>query len=172
MPMVAPWHPAGFDVENWATIKWLAYGANVHSARLAKDRGYDDALLLGRGWGVDDDGPLGDRVVLDGPNFAVAWFQDGAFYAPAWKDLGMLESCTSHLALKAARAAGIPVHEGIHRLSKLWQADEVYILSTGNDLTPVSRVGDVDFPQSQDGSPNRTALLAAIDETGRRFESS
>jgi len=64
MPLAAPWHPAGFDPDNWATIKWLAYGANVHSTRLAKRAGFDDALLLGRGWGVAPDdatAPLGKR---------------------------------------------------------------------------------------------------------------
>ena len=58
-PMVAPWHPAGFSPD-WATIKWLAYGANMHSARLARRTGADDALLLARGWGVADDGPRGE----------------------------------------------------------------------------------------------------------------
>ena len=76
-PLVAPWHPAGFEPEHWATIKWLAYGANVHSKRLAQERGFDDAVLLGRGWGAADDGPPEDKVVLDGPNFAVAWVTDG-----------------------------------------------------------------------------------------------
>ena len=130
LPMVAPWHPAGFDVANWATIKWLAYGANVHSKRLAQERGFDDAVLLGRGWDAADDGPPEDKVVLDGPNFAVAWVTDGVplsgvslslprfepsglerrapaqvLHAPSWKDLGMLESCTSRLAIAPASAA-------------------------------------------------------------------
>ena len=64
MPLAAPWHPAGFEPERWATIKWLAYGANVHSKRLAAAAGFDDAVLLGRGWGADDAGPLED-IVLD-----------------------------------------------------------------------------------------------------------
>lgn len=29
-PMCAPWHLAGFGGSDWATIKWLSYGANVH----------------------------------------------------------------------------------------------------------------------------------------------
>ena len=54
----------------------------MHSARLARRQGADDALLLARGHGVADDGPLGDRAVLDGPNFAVAWLEDKVLKVP------------------------------------------------------------------------------------------
>ena len=142
--MVAPWHPAGFS-KDWATIKWLAYGANMHSARLARRQGADDALLLARGHGVADDGPLGDRAVLDGPNFAVAWLEDKVIKMPCWRRLGMLESITARLLLDAAAAENFRVDEGVHRLSDLDRADEVYVLSTTNDLTPVRRVGYASF---------------------------
>ena len=76
----------------------------MHSARLARRTGADDALLLARGWGVADDGPLSDRAVLDGPNFAVAWLEDKVLKVPCWRKLGMLESITSRLLLDAAAA--------------------------------------------------------------------
>lgn len=171
-PAAAPWHPAGTAGRDWATIKWLAYGANMHSARLARAAGFGDALLLGRGWGVDDGAPsdCGDRVVLDGPNFAVCWFKDGVLCAPSWRDLGMLESCTSALALRAADRAGVAVDEGVHRLRDLERADEVYVLSTGNDFTPVSAVGGTQFPASAVDSPSRVRVLAAMDDIVRELE--
>ena len=168
-PLVAPWHPAGFEPERWATIKWLAYGANVHSKRLAAAAGFDDAVLLGRGWGADDAGPLEDKVVLDGPNFAVLWLKGGVVHAPSWRELGMLESVTSALALEAAAAAGYEVREGVHRLSSLLDADEAYVLSTSSDLTPVTKVGDEALLSAAD-SEHRVRLLAGIDARLATFE--
>ena len=159
-PMCAPWHPAGFSPD-WATIKWLAYGANMHAARLARRTGADDALLLARGWGVADDGPLGDRAVLDGPNFAVAWLEDKVLKVPCWRRLGMLESITARLLLDAAAAENFRVDEGVHRLSDLDRADEVYVLSTTNDLTPVRSVGYASF-KADPSSPARRKLVRAM----------
>ena len=159
-PMCAPWHPAGFSPD-WATIKWLAYGANMHAARLARRTGADDALLLARGWGVADDGPLGDRAVLDGPNFALAWLEDKVLKVPCWRRLGMLESITARLLLDAAAAENFRVDEGVHRLSDLDRADEVYVLSTTNDLTPVRSVGYASF-KADPSSPARRKLVRAM----------
>ena len=159
-PMCAPWHPAGFSPD-WATIKWLAYGANMHSARLARRTGADDALLLARGWGVADDGPLSDRAVLDGPNFAIAWLEDKVLKMPCWRRLGMLESITARLLLDAAAAENFRVDEGVHRLSDLDRADEVYVLSTTNDLTPVRKVGYASF-KADPSSPARKNFVRAM----------
>ena len=51
--------------------------------------------------------------VLDGPNFAVAWMEQGVLKAPSWRELGMLESITCRLALEAAARAGVPIDEGV-----------------------------------------------------------
>lgn len=160
-PLCAPWHPAGFGGSDWATIKWLSYGANVHSARLARKAGADDALLLARGWGVAVDGPLRDRAVLDGPNFAVAWMENKVLKVPCWRKLGMLESITARLLLDAAAAENVRVDEGVHRPSDLERADEVYVASTTNDLTPVKHVGTTSF-KADPSSPARRKLVRAM----------
>lgn len=163
-PMVAPWHPAGFS-DDWATVKWLAYGNNVHSSRLAKRAGYDDALLLARGWGADDNADDLDRVVLDGPNFALAWLaHDDSLCVPDWRRLGMLESVTSSLLVDVATPPCTRVREGVFRLRDLvTDAREVFVVSTTNDIAPVSRVGSYDVPVV-DPHPDslRPALLASL----------
>eukprot|EP00035_Acanthoeca_spectabilis_P013559 m.252712 g.252712 ORF g.252712 m.252712 type:complete len:355 (+) comp15920_c1_seq1:55-1119(+) len=170
MPMCAPWHPAGFGGLDggWTTMKWLAYGANVHSSRLAKKEGFDDALLLAQGYGVDDSRPSDDpeRVVLDGPNFAVSWLRDdGVFCTPSWEALGMLQSCTCTIGLKAAQRLGIPIDEGVHRLGEVQsRAKAVWVQSTGNDLTPVTRLGGLEMGED---SGFRSELLGAIAEIVR-----
>eukprot|EP00038_Savillea_parva_P026330 m.53253 g.53253 ORF g.53253 m.53253 type:complete len:364 (+) comp7437_c0_seq2:61-1152(+) len=167
MPLCAPWHPAGFGgpTGGWTTMKWLAYGPNVHSSRLARQQGFDDALLLARGHGVSDDAPsdANSRVVLDGPNFAVAWMRDdGTFCTPSWERLGMLQSITCTLALDAARRINLPIDEGIHRLDDIQQrARGMWVLSTTNDLTPVSVLGDLEL---QRNDAVRADLIHAMEE--------
>ena len=99
----------------WQTVKWLSYGANMHSARLAKEAGFDNALLLRRddaaapgamrGAAAAGDAELAPLAVLDGPNFAVAW-SDAAgetLFTPDWRALGMLQSTTLTLMLEVRR---------------------------------------------------------------------
>ena len=80
----------------------------MRSTRLAKARGYDDALLLtaanhaehhldGRGSLEDLDG---DNVILDGPTFSIGWFAKGEMFTPCWNRLGLLPSCTLDLVLE------------------------------------------------------------------------
>lgn len=79
LPLIAPWHPAG--AQGWETAKWLSYGPNVSSTRRAQKAGHDDALLLANSAPAGLDGSVdaaGGAKVLDGPNFAVGWFRDGA----------------------------------------------------------------------------------------------
>ena len=66
----------------------------------------------------------------------------------------MLESITARLLLDAAAAENFRVDEGVHRLSDLDRADEVYVLSTTNDLTPVRQVGYASF-KADPSSPAR-----------------
>ena len=87
----------------------------MHSARLAKEAGFDNALLLRRddaaapgamrGAAAAGDAELAPLAVLDGPNFAVAW-SDAAgetLFTPDWRALGMLQSTTLTLMLEVRR---------------------------------------------------------------------
>ncbi|KAJ8611279.1 hypothetical protein CTAYLR_004148 [Chrysophaeum taylorii] len=160
LPLTAPWHPAGFDAK-WETVKWLSYGPNVHATRLAREEGYDDALLLAR-----DEAPLLDRIVLDGPNFTIAWRRDDMLCVPDWRSLGMLESITSTLLVLAAREAGIEVEEGRFSLRDVVDhAREMWILSTTTDLAPVSRIGEFrELPRLGNSASWRPRLLAAMED--------
>lgn len=145
LPMCAPWHSGGFDNKDWAAVKWLSYGAHVHSTRLAQKRGYDDALLLSRG--DERIADIRDRVVLDGPNWALAWIRnDGTFCTPSWKELGLLESTSCMIALEAAQRMGVPVEEGIFTLADVEQhATAIWAMSTTRDLIPVVSLGTTNF---------------------------
>mmetsp|Transcript_3528 Transcript_3528/g.5316 ORF Transcript_3528/g.5316 Transcript_3528/m.5316 type:complete len:394 (+) Transcript_3528:77-1258(+) len=169
LPICAPWHPGGFgqkqkggysndddndeDYNNeWSAIKWLSYGFNVHTTRLSRTMGFDDALLLARGYGVPDDDTTAqsndNRVVLDGPNFALAWItHDNTFCTPCWKQLGLLQSTTCTIAIDAARRIGFDVQEGIYRLADIKKdAKAVWVMSTTRNLIPVVSIGDFHIP--------------------------
>ena len=72
-------------------------------------------------------------------------------------------------AQAAAEKVGMPVDEGVHRLSSLLAADEAYVLSTSSDLTPVTKVGDVALASAPD-SEHRARILAAMDDLLLSFE--
>ena len=60
-----------------------------------------------------------------------------------------------------AAAENFRVDEGVHRLADLDRADEVYVLSTTNDLTPVRKVGYASF-KADPSSPARRKLVRAM----------
>ena len=79
----------------------------------------------------------------------------------------MLQSVTCTLALRAAERAGLRVDEGVHTLADISKAHEAWVLSTGNDLTPISALGETALPDAPNDSM-RDLLLehmqAIVDE--------
>lgn len=73
----------------------------------------------------------------------------------------MLQSITCTLTLAAAMRINLTINEGEHRLDDLHQARSMWVQSTGNDLTPVTRVGDIELGLDP---TTRDKLLGAIDE--------
>lgn len=132
LPIAAPWHPGG---EQWELtgVKTISYAPNMAASRLARSSDFDDALLLSReGW------------VLEGSTFAVAWSRNGAIETPAL-DLGILDSVTSRLLLRAAEDDGQRVTAGRFTLEAMAEATEVVALSTIKEVTPVVTVGESHF---------------------------
>lgn len=127
LTLVAPWHSAGTE---WALagVKSLSYAPNMSASREARERNFDDALLLSR-----------DGVVLEGPTYTVAWVCDGRLETPAL-DLGILDSITRRHVLAAAAAIGVSVETGRYGLSRLEEADELMALSTVKEVTPITQV--------------------------------
>jgi branched-subunit amino acid aminotransferase/4-amino-4-deoxychorismate lyase len=140
----------------------LSYSVNLHSTRLAKCNGYDDALLLAKpcvrndskGLDMDDQAEeyetikhLLDANVLDGPNFCIGWLQNGNLHFPDWKLNGLLQSTSQVLATKAASdVVGMPVSEGVFTLGNALRADEMFVISSTRGVIRVESVGTVEMP--------------------------
>jgi len=158
-PLIAPWHPAGAD--GWVAVKWLSYSVNLHSTRLAKQSGFDDALLLSKSHAniKEKDSLPGvtqtdnsieqflDKHVLDGPNFCVGWTKNGTLHFPNWEANGLLQSTSQVLAVKAAKdVIQMPVSEGVYKLSEAIDSDEMFAMSSTRGVIRVESVGNIDMP--------------------------
>lgn len=127
-PMPAPWHAAG---RPWllAGVKATSYAPNMASTRQARMEGYDDALLLA------DDG-----TVLEMPTASIGWVRNGQVFTPAL-DLGILESITRRVTIEVSDGVK-EVHES---LAAVQEADEVFVMSTVKEISPVVAVGEATF---------------------------
>ena len=125
--VAAPWHAAGVDWQ-LAGAKLTSYAPNMSASRVARDAGYDDALLL-----------TVDGVILEGPTFSIAWVVDGIVETPGL-GLGILDSITRRMMLEGTRRNDIPAAEGTWDAERLEAASEVMAISTLREIQPVVAV--------------------------------
>ena len=128
----APWHADGRTSE-LTGAKTLSYGPNLAATISARSRGFDDAALVGAG-----------DVVLEGPTFSLGWVLNGEIFTPSL-DSHILASITREATLEVADTLGIAVHTGRFDKSYLLAADEVFVMSTVKEVTPVVAVGECSF---------------------------
>lgn len=129
---VAPWHSDGVTAE-LTGAKILSYGYNLAAGIAARRAGFDDALLFGR-----------SGHVLEGPTFSIAWIENGDLVTPSL-DLGILASITRGAVLEVAAGLGIAVYQGVYELDRVFNADEVMVLSTVKEVLPVAAVDETTF---------------------------
>jgi len=102
-------------------VKSLSYGANMLASRLARERGFDEALLVT---------PHGR--VLEAPTSSIFWVADGELLTPPL-DEHILASITRALVIEVTGAS-----ERSCTLDELLQADEAFLASTAREVQPVS----------------------------------
>lgn len=104
-------------------IKSLSYAANMLASRLARERGYDEALLVT---------PHGR--VLEAPTSSIFWVQDGEVLTPPLDD---------HILASITRAAVVELTGAVERactLEDLARADEAFLASTVREVQPVAAI--------------------------------
>jgi branched-chain amino acid aminotransferase len=132
-------------------IKSLSYAANMLMARLAQERGYDDALMVTPG-----------GTVLEATTSSIFWVRDGQVSTPPLED-HILASITRAMVIEVVADTGIAggqVHERSVDLEDLLAADEVFVASTMRDVQPVGAIDDTRFPTP---GPLSAALSAAVE---------
>jgi len=106
-------------------VKSLSYGANMLATRLAREQGFDEALLVT---------PHGR--VLEAPTSSIFYVLDGELSTPPL-DEHILASITRAIVMSA-----VSVIERSCTLEELLGADEAFLASTTREVQPVSAVDD------------------------------
>ena len=109
-------------------IKSLSYAANMLAGRLAREQGYDEALLVT---------PHGR--VLEGPTSAIFYVTDGRLLTPPL-DEHILASITRALVIEVTGA-----EERACTLQELYAADEVFFASTVREVQAVASIDEHEY---------------------------
>jgi branched-chain amino acid aminotransferase len=121
-------------------VKTLSYGPNMLASRLARERGFDEALLVT---------PHGR--VLEAPTSSIFWAgADGVLSTPPL-DEHILASITRRHVMEL-----VEVHEATLTTEELLEAEEAFLCSTTREVQPVSVVESREF-----GGPGERTLEAA-----------
>jgi branched-chain amino acid aminotransferase len=123
-------------------VKSLSYAANMLASRLAREHGFDEALLVT---------PHGR--VLEAPTSSIFWVKDGAVLTPPLED---------HILASITRAAVIELTDAVERpctLPDLATADEAFLASTTREVQPVAAVDERTFA---DAGPVTTRAATAL----------
>jgi branched-chain amino acid aminotransferase len=110
-------------------VKSLSYAANMLAVRIAKEQGFDEALLVT---------PHGR--VLEGPTWTFFWVAGGRLHTPPLDD-HILASITRAMVLAVQ-----PVTEAPCTLDDLRAAEEAFIASTVREVMPIAEIDDIVLP--------------------------
>jgi branched-chain amino acid aminotransferase len=110
-------------------LKTLSYAGNMLAGRLARERGFDEALLVT---------PHGR--VLEGPTWTFFWVAGGRLLTPPLED-HILASITRAYLLEECDAQEQPC-----TLDDVAVAEEAFIASTVREVMPIAAVDDIAMP--------------------------
>ena len=136
-------------------VKSLSYGANMLAGRLAREGGFDEALLVT---------PHGR--VLEAPTSSIFWVEDGELFTPPL-DEHILASITRAIVIEGTGAA-----ERSCTLEELLAADEAFLASTAREVHPISAIDERTFDAPGPVTARTAEIVAGLvrqqlaDETG------
>ncbi len=129
-------------------LKTLSYAGNMLAGRIARERGFDEALLVT---------PHGR--VLEGPTWTFFWVAGGRLFTPPLED-HILASITRAYVIEESDAQERPC-----TLDDVAAAEEAFIASTVREVMPIAAVDDIAIP----AAPGPVSLDAG-ERLARRIE--
>ena len=108
--------------------KTISYAVNMAAQRAARDRGADDAVLVGLG-----------GELLEAPTASLWWRSGHTLHTPSL-DLGILAGITRAALVDLAPGLGLKVVEGVYTAEDLAAADEAFLSSSTREVMPVVEV--------------------------------
>ena len=127
-------------------VKSLSYAANMLATRLAKERGFDEALLRT---------PHGR--ILEAPTSSFFWVAGGQVRTPPLDD-HILASITRARVIEITGAVEAPCTD-----ADLEAADEAFLASTLREVQPVVAVEERTYAAGEVAAAARAKLRARID---------
>jgi branched-chain amino acid aminotransferase len=109
-------------------VKSLSYAANMLASRLARERGYNEALLVT---------PHGR--VLEAPTSSIFWIEGETILTPPLEE-HILASITRRIVIEQTGAIERPC-----TLEELLDADEAFLASTVREVHPISQIDQRSF---------------------------
>lgn len=110
-------------------VKTLSYGANMLASRMARERGFDDALLVT---------PHGR--VLESPTSSIFWAGDDGVLCTPPLDEHILASITRYLVMELVEVREAPLTK-----DEVLGAREAFLCSTTREAQSVAAIEDRDF---------------------------
>jgi branched-chain amino acid aminotransferase len=129
-------------------IKSLSYGANMLCGRIARERGFDEALLVT---------PHGR--VLEAPTSSLFWVDSGgAIFTPPLSE-HILASITRDRVMKVA-----DVEERPCTMDDIRAASEAFLASTTREAQSIAQVEDIELPDGERTREVAAALRERIEQ--------
>ncbi len=129
-------------------IKSLSYGANMLCGRLARERGFDEALLVT---------PHGR--VLEAPTSSLFWVDaEGTINTPPLSE-HILASITRHRVMEVANVTERPC-----TMDDLRSATEAFLASTTREAQSIAAIEEIELPEGERTREVREALRRRIEE--------
>jgi branched-chain amino acid aminotransferase len=110
-------------------VKSLSYAGNMLASRLARERGFDEALLV-----------TPEGQVLEAPTSSFFWVKGGDVFTPPLSE-HILASITRRVVMEQAGAV-----ERSATLQDVQDADEAFIASTTREVQPVAAIDERSLP--------------------------
>jgi branched-chain amino acid aminotransferase len=129
-------------------VKSLSYGANMLCSRLARERGFDEALLVT---------PHGR--VLEAPTSSIFWVDPaGTINTPPLSE-HILASITRDRVMQVAEVAERPC-----TMDDLREASEAFLASTTREVQSIAAIEDLELREGERTRETGAALRARIEE--------
>jgi branched-chain amino acid aminotransferase len=129
-------------------VKSLSYGANMLCSRLARERGFDEALLVT---------PHGR--VLEAPTSSIFWVDSGGTINTPPLSEHILASITRQRVMDVADVTERPC-----TMDDLREASEAFLASTLREAQSIAAIEDIELPDGERTRETGAALRARIEE--------
>ncbi|MFG6497527.1 aminodeoxychorismate lyase [Fictibacillus sp. UD] len=89
-----------------------------------------------------------EGYISEGTVSNLFWYSDNKLFTPG-TSTGILEGITRKWVMKASHILNIPFETGNYKIEKLVEADEIFLTNSIQELVPVNKFQDKEFPGAE-----------------------